>query len=387
MRILAVATLQGLHKPQSGGQQRFYNLVSQLIDQEHDLTVLIPESFKDINDSKYNVHYYKDLYFGKRKLALLYDFNFHLLRKLSKILREDDYDIIQIAGPTSIPSCKLLCKLLRKKPLLVYDAHNVESDLHSYIFRNNPDYSKLEKFFMINYIYFQEKIATKLCDFILAVSDDNKERFIAKYNLSAEKIKVIPSGVNKHISTKFDKKRSKLNIKDEKIIVFHGSYFHYPNKEAIHLIKDFIAPEILKIYGDSVKFLIMGPEVPKFKNENLVSLGFVEDLFSVLKIADIAIVPLRGGDGTKLKIFDYLLMGIPVISTKKGAEGIDVVNGKDMIIVDEVDEVFINELCRLLDDDKLRYRLSKNSLKVSEKYSWSNIGEKLHNFYKEEIGL
>ncbi|HHY43137.1 MAG TPA: glycosyltransferase family 4 protein [Thermoanaerobacterales bacterium] len=382
MKILALATLQGLHKPQSGGQQRFYNLVSQLTERGHDLTVLIPESFKNINDSD-NVHYYKDLYFRKRKLSLLYDFNFHLLKKLSKLLKDNDYDIIQIAGPTGILSCKILCRLLKKRPLIVYDAHNVESDLQSYLFRNNPEYSPFEKFFMITYTYFQERFATKCCDLILAVSDNNKERFIAKYKIAPEKIKVIPSGANTCTSTKSD---NKLRLKrgDEKIIVFHGSYFHYPNKEAMDLIKDFIAPEILKIYGDSVKFLVMGPEVPKFKTENLISLGFVEDLFSVLKIADIAIVPLRGGDGTKLKIFDYLVMGVPVISTKKGAEGIDVVNGEDMIIVDEVNELFIDELCRLLDDDKLRSKLSKNSLKVAENYSWSNIGEKLHNFYKEE---
>lgn len=94
MKILALATLQGSHKPQSGGQQRSYNLVSQLTDRGHDLTVLIPESFKDITDSD-NVHYYKDLYFRKRKmkLSLLYDFNFHLLKKLYKLLKESDYDI------------------------------------------------------------------------------------------------------------------------------------------------------------------------------------------------------------------------------------------------------------------------------------------------------
>jgi len=388
MKILVVAALQGLHQPPSGGQSRLYNLVDQLITHGYDVTVLIPESFKDTKDKNVaEVIYYKDWYFRNRKLALIYDFNLSLIRKLLEVLKRKDYDIIQFSGPFGLITGKMLVKLLRKDMLLVYDAHNVESDLQPYIYENSPGYSFFEKSFIKIYVYLQEKVASKLCDIILAVSSDNKKRFIDKYSLSDDKIKIIPSGVcEPHFTTQPDKVRSKFDIKhDEKVVVFHGSYFYYPNKEAVETIKSFIAPEILRIYGDSVKFLIIGTDLPKFQTENIISMGFVEDLFSILSIADLAIVPLRGGDGTKIKIFDYLVMGLPVLSTKKGAEGIELVNGRDIIIVDEVDKSFIEKLIILLDDNELRKKLSQNSLKASNKYLWGTIGKKLHNVYQEAM--
>ncbi len=54
-----------------------------------------------------------------------------------------------------------------------------------------------------------------------------------------------------------------------------------------------------------------------------------------------AVVPLVSGEGVKLKVLDYMAVGLPIVATKKGAEGLDLVNGKHAIIVNDVNEEFV----------------------------------------------
>ena len=64
----------------------------------------------------------------------------------------------------------------------------------------------------------------------------------------------------------------------------------------------------------------------------------------MLNSSDIGIVPILHGGGTKLKIFDYMGVGLPIVTTKKGIEGIEAKNGQHAIIVDDVNEEFINAI-------------------------------------------
>jgi glycosyltransferase involved in cell wall biosynthesis len=99
--------------------------------------------------------------------------------------------------------------------------------------------------------------------------------------------------------------------------------------------------------------------------------------------SDIAIVPILRGGGTRVKIMDYLNVGLPIVTTKKGIEGIEAENGKHAIIVDDVNEEFIKALEFLIENDSERRRLSRNARKLAEeRYDWTKIGEKLNKLYK-----
>jgi glycosyltransferase involved in cell wall biosynthesis len=97
----------------------------------------------------------------------------------------------------------------------------------------------------------------------------------------------------------------------------------------------------------------------------------------VLSHCCVNVVPLRIGGGTRLKILESLAIGTPVVSTSKGAEGLDLAPGEDLILADPADS-FAQAVIRLLTDPSLRDRLSAHGkLTVKAKYDWRFISANL----------
>jgi glycosyltransferase involved in cell wall biosynthesis len=92
------------------------------------------------------------------------------------------------------------------------------------------------------------------------------------------------------------------------------------------------------------------------------------------------VVPLRVGGGTRLKILEALALGTPVISSSKGAEGLDLVAGRDLLIADEPAD-FAAAVLRLLHEPALREMLSRNGRRAVEAaYDWPIIGQRFNDF-------
>ena len=277
-------------------------------------------------------------------------------------------------------------RLFRKQTILVYDAHNVHSDLPQ-IAAGSDKYS-IKNLFIKSYYYLQENFSTRLADHILSVSDVDKNRFVTKFSINPNKISIIPSGTIIPDLTSFNNLaiKKKFDLDENKILVlFHGKFTYFPNMEAKKIIENYISIEINKIY-DNVIFVFAGIGIKKYKKDNIVSLGFVENIHELISSIDIAIVPICKGGGTRLKILEYMGMGKPIITTKKGIEGINAENYKDAIIVESVDMNFINQLENLIDSPGERDRIGSNARKLAEeKYDWESIGMKLNTLYETII--
>ena len=385
MNILIISVGYGLFKPKSGGRNRFYNLAMQLIKKGGKLTVLQPSRYKESTDATLaEIHYYR-VNFWNRTFGTITDLNVDFIIKFVKIIQKQKIDIIQVSSPYGVIASKLVTKLLRRNVPIIYDAHNVQSDL-AQCSLNDPKATFLEKIFALIYMPLQERMAVKYADHILSVSQEDKMRFIEKYSITQQNITVIPSGVDiidlPALKDK-DEIKKELDIDKNKLaIIFHGSYFHPPNREAIDLIKNDIAPEIMKVDKDIV-FVIAGFDVPVFEEENIKAVGFVEEIYSLIHAADMAIAPILSGGGTRLKILDYMGVGLPIVTTKKGIEGINAKNGEHVIIVDDVNEEFIDAIKYLIDNEQERKRIGANARKLAEEeYNWDKIGEKLDKLYR-----
>lgn len=387
MNILVVSTGSGLFKPLTGDRSRFFNLAYHL-STRNKITVLQPVNVKDINDSSLgDVTYFKTSLFGKT-FAALTDLNPNFLMKFSKIILDNKIDIIQISHPAGIILSKIVSQLLRKDIPVIYDAHNVDGDSVQsgmYHFKSS-EISLIKKIIIklyITLIPLVEMFALKFCDYVISVSEEDKSRFVQKYNVNCQKIHVIPSGADIRPLNLFKESNQYLKLKQKNkiLILFHGSFTNASNIEAINLIRDYIAPKFVHI--NDVIFLIAGTGVPDFRNQNLISLGYVEDIYSLIDCVDIAIVPLRGGGGTKLKILDYMSARLPIITTKKGIEGIKAKNYKDVLIVNDVNDEFIDAINYLINNEEERKKLGINArILAEEKYDWSKIGKNLNELYK-----
>lgn len=385
MNILFITACFGLFKPKSGGRNRFYNLLFQL-SKNNQIFIIQPYIDKNIHDNSLGeVSYFRTNIKG-RTFNCLTDFNPFFILKLFKISKAKKIDIIQVSNPFGLVFTKILVKLMRKNIKIILDAHDVESDaVESQKNRLNDNISFFDKlctFFYIFYVPIIEKMSVKCSDHILAVSNEDKRRFIEIYNTNEKKISVIPSGIvirkNFRLKKCFGSNFS-FDTKGRPKIFFHGSYFHPPNKEAVELIRNYIAPKI-----PEADFLIAGSGIPVFEFKNFKTVGFVEDLYSLMKFVDMAIVPIRRGSGTRLKILDYLMIGLPIVSTKKGIEGIKAENLKNAMIVDDVDEEFIGAVKYLIKNDEIRTKMAENNRRLAEeKYNYSVIGKRLNKLYND----
>jgi glycosyltransferase involved in cell wall biosynthesis len=110
-------------------------------------------------------------------------------------------------------------------------------------------------------------------------------------------------------------------------------------------------------------------------DESVILTGFVEDIRSEIAAATAAVVPLLAGGGTRLKILEAMALGTPVVSTRKGAEGLNVVDGQHLLMADDPTS-FAKQAVRLLDDPDLRRLLSIQARDLVEnRYDWAQIGK------------
>jgi polysaccharide biosynthesis protein PslH len=105
--------------------------------------------------------------------------------------------------------------------------------------------------------------------------------------------------------------------------------------------------------------------------------GHIADIHPIIAESWASIVPLRFGGGTRLKILESMALGTPVISTRKGAEGLDVTHDENILLADGAHE-FGECVARLLGSAELRQRLAHAGRElVAARYDWQIVGGQL----------
>lgn len=155
--------------------------------------------------------------------------------------------------------------------------------------------------------------------------------------------------------------------------LFIGSYHHPPNVEAAQILAGRIWPDVQRRRPDAC-LAIAGPNMPKtLANElrdcpGVEVLGVVPDARAALAASDVLAVPLLGGSGTRIKILDALAVGCPVVSTPKGAEGLELQHDVHIVLSDL--DHFADAVVDLLADAAKRRRLADAGRIVhQQKYS------------------
>lgn len=116
------------------------------------------------------------------------------------------------------------------------------------------------------------------------------------------------------------------------------------------------------------------------QNDGVFFTGYLEDIRPTVAQSWCCIVPLRVGGGSRLKILESLALGTPVVSTSKGAEGLSLTPGADLLMGDSAGD-FAAATLRLLGDASLRASLSRQGREtVTAQYDWQGIGQKLRSF-------
>lgn len=213
-----------------------------------------------------------------------------------------------------------------------------------------------------------EAAAVRRFDHVIAVSEEDRQAM--RSMTSPDRITVVPTGVD---VAQYGTGRAAIgNGRD---VIFLGSMDWEANVDAVEYFCREVWPAVRRDVPGA-RFLIVGRNptlrVQRLATDSVVVTGRVDSVLPYLKEAAVFAVPLRIGGGTRLKIFEAMAAGKAVVSTSIGAEGLDVRNGRDIVLEDTA-AGFAGATAALLKDPDRRRSLGEAAVTVAARHDWSAV--------------
>lgn len=394
-KITVAVTFQ-IAPPQGGGQARIFDLYRN-VARDYDVEILsftnhrlakfrgeIARNLFEIRIPEDKEHAVAEQELSKAAGMTVTDIGMlrysGLTKEYGEALRHsmETSDYVIISHPYLYPEVK---KYIGDKPF-IYEAQDVEYLLKKTMLPENACTEELLK-----EIFEAEQACCEQSRFILACSEEDKGKLIELYKVSADKIIVVPNGVDttKTVCTTLEERsRNKEKAEQEtgltglpgqKIGLFMGSW-HKPNldacEEIFKLAKE--CPDtIFLLMGSQCRyFVIHGDEYEIPSNVGFLGLVSEEEKQRIFGMVDFALNPMAGGSGTNLKIFDYMSAGIPVITTPLGARGIS--NPEGLLIYELAD---FAKAIRAFNLTEQKENIQSARSVVEQEFDWRVIADRL----------
>ncbi|MGZ9075059.1 MAG: glycosyltransferase family 4 protein [Burkholderiaceae bacterium] len=216
-------------------------------------------------------------------------------------------------------------------------------------------------------------------DRVVAVSARDAERF--KEDYGADRVDVIPTGVNLEY---FHYVPSESNSR----VVFTGSMDWLANIDAIRWYRAEVWPRI-KAEHASATMTVVGrnppPDLSHADSADWTITGRVDDIRPHVHRAAVYVIPMRIGGGTRIKAYEAMAMGVPVVSTVVGMEGLDVQPGSHYLQADTAEQ-FAQAVASLLSEPQLGRVLAERARRhVEERYSNATVAREFEKICERAI--
>lgn len=245
-----------------------------------------------------------------------------------------------------------------------------EAEVGVFIQRAQKSSGALGKFrHSLTWLKYQRYLQGLFSDFarITVVSEEEKSH-ILPLTRQPEKVEIIPNGV------KVQDYETIMRNPIPNTLIFTGSFRYSANYEAMMWFVSQVFPLIQAEIPD-VRLIITGDPAGKRLpfNPQVSQTGVVPDVREWIASSWVVVAPLQTGGGTRLKILEAMALRTPVVSTSKGAEGLDVHSPKHLIIADSPAE-FARAVIAICQDPALREKIATSAFDlVKEKYDWDSI--------------
>jgi len=320
------------------------------------------------------LHFSKDI---PRSNAFLYlpltdgSFFWHCLH----VGRKLNVGILQAEFPAYAKPCIEAREILNAIVVLV--EHNVEyarlkaqvSELNDRQFRN------------------LQAIEIDLCnrsDAVICVSDNDRARLL-RDGVKPELMHTIPHGYDPtpYSLPAIATLRRDFDLPDDAVLIaFHGTFSYPPNLDALQVFAEVLLPQ-LDSAGQPFHVIAIGRNPPaRNPHPNIHFTGSVDEVGPWLKTCDLAVIPLRDGGGTRMKIIDCFAAGLPVISTSKGIEGIPVINGQEAFISDDWLSM-TSKIIELANSAEQREQLVTAASAFASEMDWFSITRRYLDVFSE----
>jgi len=251
--------------------------------------------------------------------------------------------------------------------------HNVETTIWQRHHQHAPDplrraYLGMQARKMFAY----ERQVCRAVSHVIAVSDADSELMRSMFGVESD---AVPTGVDIQYFT------PPADTPDAPAadLVFLGSMDWLPNIDGVKWFTAEILPLIRGRRPECTVAIVgrkPGPDIVSLAGGGIQVTGTVPDVRPYLWGACVSIVPLRIGGGTRLKIYESMAAGTPVVSTTVGAEGLDVQSPANILIAD-TPQAFADACLRLLEDTRERRRMAAAAHElVSARFSWEAVADR-----------
>ena len=375
-----------------GDKLRIHNILKQLKLKGHKITLVSLVTSEDDLEACYkNNDFFDELIPVKfdKKLAYLnavkavfndkpfiveYFYSKTMQKVVDKLIKENNFDIITGYMIRIAPYLEK-----HKNKNIIIDFVDAVSMMYE---RRIKNVQSLWDKFKIGIEYLKVKNYEKKCSKIykmqtvISQADKNYiEQFAGKSN-----IKIIGNGVD----TEFYKP---IDFPKQNKICFVGSMQYIPNSEAAIYFATKVFPLVKKEIPDA-KFKIIGANPRKdlfdaVKEINGIEItGRVDDVREYMKDCKVSVCPVKIAGGIQNKILEAMSMGIPVVTTPEGAEGINA--SEDILSVANSNEEYVQKVIQIMQDESLRKKNWKKLKKFFlNKFSWAKVGDDWYRIVNE----
>jgi glycosyltransferase involved in cell wall biosynthesis len=401
LNILCVSQMPA-SPPRFGAQARMHGLMTQLA-RRHDLTAvtLIDDEFDSDECRRAMQAYCREVVMVRnphgregptkrlvqlRSLASTRSFERRrvtlpaLQQTLDRVLRARRFDIVNLEFSYLGHYDLRQAPLGERCPPLVVDSHEIAYDLAGQFSRAGGNVGRRLYAWANSRKLRRDELGTyREADGVCLCSEADEQRLLKQ--VTGVRTAVIPNAAD----VEYYQPRPRDPPPDGRTVVYFGLLSTVPNVDGVIHFAQNIWPRVAATHPEA-RWKIIGGRPPAsllaLAGPRVELTGFVSDLRPHLAAAAAVVVPLRLGGGTRLKIVEAMAMGKAIVSTTLGAEGIEAVPGRDILIEDEP-AAFAEALSRLLAEPTLAARIGQSARHLAvDRYSWSDAARALEGFYR-----
>ncbi len=300
-------------------------------------------------------------------------------KKLIEVLKQDNYDIVQIESINLAPYIPIIRQ--HSKAKISFHCPNVEHLIWQRLYKNTK-HNIFKRWYLkntaMNMKYYE---TTHINDFDVVFPKTDVDAQCFK-KLGCKKPCIgVPIG--------FDSIEQLPEVNVQENTLFHiGSMNWFPNIQGIKWFLNEVWQEIQKLSPSLQLYLAgrnMPPALSNIQMDNVHIVGEVFDSTTFMLSKQIMVVPLLSGSGIRVKILEAMCLGKPVVATSIAAEGIMYEDKKNILIANTPKE-FALCIKRLTEDKDFCKQIGQNAAElIKQKYDINIVASQIAQYYQKML--